>query len=108
MNASYNVQKADWENFIKNLQINYASAKLEMQRLIQILNTANMKKMTNLLRSTIEKAINENISKRRSCNQSKIWWSQNLINKKKLMTYSKKQWKNSKVQSNWLIDWLNS
>ena len=29
-NASYNVQKADWNNFIKNLQSNYASAKSQM------------------------------------------------------------------------------
>ena len=34
LNASYNVQKADWENFDKNLQLNYASAKSKMQMLI--------------------------------------------------------------------------
>ena len=60
-----------------------------------------MKKMTILLRSTIEKAIVENISKWQLCNQSKVWWSQSLIDKRKFMNYSKKQWKNSKIQSNW-------
>ena len=101
LNATYNVQKADWENFKKNLQSNYASTKFEMQILMMTSNIENMKKMTILLRSTIEKAINENISKRRSCNQSKVWWSKNLTNKRKIMTYEKRQWKSSRVQSNW-------
>ena len=101
LNATYNVQKADWENFKKNLQSNYASTKFEMQILMMTSNIENMKKMTILLRSTIEKAINENISKRRSCNQSKVWWSKNLTNKRKIMIYEKRQWKSSRVQSNW-------
>ena len=29
LNALYNVQKADWNNFIKNLQLNYVSAKIK-------------------------------------------------------------------------------
>ena len=58
-------------------------------------------KKTISLRSTIEDAIVENISKRRSCNQSKVWWSQALTNKRKIMTYSKRQWKNFKTQSDW-------
>ena len=33
LNASYNVQKTDWNNFIKNLQLNHAFAKLKMQTL---------------------------------------------------------------------------
>ena len=40
--------------------------------LTQTLNIENMKKMTILLRLTIENAIDENISKRSSCNQSKV------------------------------------
>ena len=72
LNASYKVQKANWINFIKNLQSNYASAKSKMQKLIQTLNFENMKKMTILLRSTVENAIVESILKRRSCNQSKV------------------------------------
>ena len=91
LNATYNVQKADWENFKKNLQSNYASTKFEMQILMMTSNIENMKKMTILLRSTIEKAINENISKRRSCNQSKVWWSKNLTNKRKIMIYEKRK-----------------
>ena len=55
-----------------------------------------MKKMIILLRSTIEDAIVENISKRRSCNQLKVWWLQTLTNKRKIMAYSKKQWEFSK------------
>ena len=73
LNALYNVQKANWNNFIKNLQSNYASAKLKMQTLSQSSNIENMKKIIILLRLTIENAINKNISKRRSCNQSKVW-----------------------------------
>ena len=83
LNTLYNVQKAGWNNFIKNLQLNYASAKAKMQKLIQSSNIENIKKMILLLRSTIEDAINENISKRRSCNQSKVWWSNELANKRK-------------------------
>ena len=44
LNAFYNVQKADWNNFIKNLQSNYSVAKLKIQTLIQSLNIENMKK----------------------------------------------------------------
>ena len=68
LNAIYNVQKADWKNFVQNLQSNYASAKIKMQMLIQTSNIENMKKMAILLRLTIEHAITKSISKRRSCN----------------------------------------
>ena len=54
-------------------------------------------KMAILLRLTIENALNENIPKRRPCNQSKVWWSKDLTNKRKFMAYSKRQWKNSKI-----------
>ena len=101
LNASYNVQKADWNNFIKNLQLNYASANFEMQTLSQSSNIENMKKRIILLRWTIENAINKNISKRRSCNQSKVWWSKVLTDKIELMIYSKRQWENFKIQSDW-------
>ena len=43
LNASYNVEKIDWNNFIKNLQSNYASAKSKMQTLSQSSNIENMK-----------------------------------------------------------------
>ena len=92
LNALYIVQKANWNNFIKDLQLNCASAKLEMQTLSQSSNIENMKKMAIVLRLTIENAINENNSKRRSCNQSKVWWLKALTEKTKLMTYSKIQW----------------
>ena len=107
MNVTLNVQKANWNNFVKNLQSNYETAKLKMKVLIQTPNIENMKKMVILLRSTIENAIHENISKRRSCNQSKVWWSKNLIDRRKIITYSKRQWKNSRLESDWdLFDWL--
>ena len=73
LNALYNVQTADWKNFIKNLQSNHVAAKFKIKTLSQSLNIENIKKITILLRSTIENAVNKNISKRRSCNQSKIW-----------------------------------
>ena len=44
LNALYNVQKADWNNFIKNLQLNYASAKLKKQTLSKSLNIEIWKK----------------------------------------------------------------
>ena len=68
LNATYNVQKADWKNFVQNLQSNYASAKIKMQMLSQTSSIENMKKMTILLRSTIENAITKNIPKRRLYN----------------------------------------
>ena len=90
LNTTYNVQKADWNNIIKNLQINYASAKLKMQTLIKFSNIENVKKMNILLRLTIENAINKNISKRRSYNQSTVWWLKSLTDKRQLMIYSKR------------------
>ena len=101
MTASYNLQKVNWINFIKNLQSSYASAKTKMQSLIQTLNIENMEKMAILLRSTIEDAIVENSSKKRLCNQSKIWWLQTVTDKRKFMTYLERQWKNFKIQSDW-------
>ena len=103
LNASYNVQKADWKNFIKNLQSNHSAAKLKMQTLSQSLNIENMNKMTILLRSTIKNAIKEHISKRRSCNQLKVWWSKDLTEKRKFIIYLKRQWKNFKIQSDWKL-----
>ena len=72
-----------------------------MQTLSQFLNIENLKKITILLRSTIQNAINEKISERRLCYQSKVWWSKVLINKRKIMIYSKRQWENFKIQSDW-------
>ena len=90
LNASYNVQKADWKNFIENLQSNHIASKLKIETLSQFPNIENMAKMAILLRSTIKNAINENIPKRRQCNQSKVWWSKDLTDKRKFMAYSKR------------------
>ena len=101
LNASYNVQKADRKNFIKNLQANHAAAKLKIQTLSQSSNIENRRKITILLPLTIKNAINENISKRRLCNQSKVWWSKDWTDKRKFMIYSKRQWKHFKIQLDW-------
>ena len=57
---------------MKNLQSSYALEKVKIQNFFQFSNIENMKKMIILLRSTIDNVINENISKRRSCNQLKV------------------------------------
>ena len=44
LNAFYKVHKANWNNFMKNLQSNYAVAKFKMQTLIQSSDIENMKK----------------------------------------------------------------
>ena len=44
LNATYNVQRADWKSFVQNLQSNYTSAKVKIQMLIQISNIEKMKK----------------------------------------------------------------
>ena len=73
LNALYNVQKANCNNFFENLHLNHVFTKWKLQTLNQFLNIENMKKMTILLCWTIENAINENNSKRRLCNWSKVW-----------------------------------
>ena len=42
LNATYNVQKPDRKNCIKNLQENYVSTNLKMQTLIKSSNIENM------------------------------------------------------------------
>ena len=74
------------------MHLTHSSAKLKMQTLSQSLDIENMKKMIMLLRLTIENAINKNISKRRSYNQSKVWWSKVLIDKKTFTVLKRKHW----------------
>ena len=92
--------------FKKQIEINLLKicnqfTHLEMQTLSQFSNIENMQKMVYLLRLAIENAIDEKILKRRLCNQSKVWWSKVLTNKREFMIYSKQQWKNFKIWSDW-------
>ena len=72
LNASYNVPKSKLNQFYQKSAIESRICKIKNASVNLNFNCEKYEKMTILLRSTIKDAIVENISKRRSCNQSKV------------------------------------
>jgi hypothetical protein len=72
MTKKFNTQKADWNKFNQYFKNNHSSIKNRMSRLLNNSQSKNLNEEAKLLRDVIIKASNQAISKRRSCENSKV------------------------------------
>jgi hypothetical protein len=73
MIEKFNTQKADWNKFNQYFKDNHSSIKTRMTRLMINSNVDNLNEEAKLLRNVIIEASNQSISKRRFCENSKVW-----------------------------------
>ena len=68
----------------------------------QTLNQEQMKEIACNLRNLITKAAEQNISRRKSCSRSKVWWNSNLTVLRKEMTKQNRIYKRfNQSQQQW-------
>jgi L-lactate utilization protein LutC len=102
MTKKFNTQKTNWNKFAQYFKNNYSSIKDRMTRLLINFTSNNLNKRTKLLRNVIVEASNQFISKKRSCENSKIWWTEKLTQLKKNLARAKRMHKVSQTKENLL------
>jgi len=98
LNSLYNMIKADWTKFAKELQ----------QKSEKILNLAknlnlSLKDLENIVisfRNLIVDAANQYILKKKSSIKTKVWWHDDLNSLRKSISLVKRIWKLNKTKSN--------
>jgi FtsZ-binding cell division protein ZapB len=75
MTKKFNTQKANWNKFSQYLKDNHSNIKNRITRLLNNYDSKNLNEDAKLLRDVIIEASNQFFSKRRLCENSKVWWS---------------------------------
>ncbi len=99
----FNTQKANWNKFSDYFKENHTRIKNRMSHLLNNSNSKNLNKEAKLLRDEIIEASNRTISKRRSRENSKVWWTDELTRLRKNLARTKRMYKASKTKENLLI-----
>ncbi len=100
MNGAFNTQKANWEKFNQYLKDNHSSVKSQMIQLMSNSTTKNLNEGAILLRDVIVNASNLSIPKRRPCENSKVWWTDELTQLRKNLARAKRMHKSSRTEQN--------
>jgi len=98
LNSLYNMIKADWTKFAKELQ-------QKLEKILNLIKNLNfsLKDLKNIVisfRNLIIDAANQYISKRKAFIKIKVWWHNNLNAFKKSLSLAKRNWKFNKTESN--------
>ncbi len=93
MIEKFNTQKANWNKFSEYFKNNHSNIKSRMSRLLNNSCSKNLNEDAKLLRDVIIEASNQFISKRRSCENSKVWWTDELTQLKKNLAKAKRTYK---------------
>jgi hypothetical protein len=100
MTKKFNTQKANWNKFSQYFKDNYSSIKNKMSRLLINSTLDSLNEEAKLLRNVIIETSNQSISKRRSCENSKVWWTNELTQLRKNLARAKRMHKVSKTEEN--------
>ncbi len=100
MTESFNTQKANWNKFSQYFKNNHASIKNRMIQLMNNFVSKNLNEDAELLRDHIIETSNQSIFKRRSCENSKVWWTNELTEFRKNLARSKRTYKSSRTEEN--------
>ncbi len=95
LNASYNLQKADWKDFEKHLQKAKDKMIVKMQRI------TSLKAKVIYLMKCIKNTVKLFIFKQRICAKSKLWWNNELIEMRKTLSSKKRIWKRCRNDDAW-------
>jgi hypothetical protein len=102
MTRKFNTQKANWNKFSQYFKNNHSSIKDRMTSLLINSTSNNLNEKTKLLKDVIVEASNQFISKKRSCENSKIWWTEELTQFKKNLARTKRMHKALQTKENLL------
>ncbi len=100
MTKQFNTQKANWNKFSEYFKNNHSSIKSRMSILLNNLCQKNLNEDAKLLRNVIIETSNRFISKRRSCGNSKVWWTNKLTQLKKNLAKAKRMYKVLSTEEN--------
>jgi hypothetical protein len=100
MTKKFNTQKTNWIKFNQYLKDNHLNVKKQMTQLLNNSTTKNLNEETKLLRDVMIKTSNHSISKRRSCENFKVWWTDELTQLKKNLAKAKRMYKVSRTKEN--------
>ncbi len=95
LNASYNLQKADWKDFEKHLQKTKDKMIVKMQRITSL--EAKVIYLTECIKNTVKLFA----FKQRICAKSKLWWNNELIKRRKTLSSKKRIWKRCRNDDAW-------
>ncbi len=100
MTRKFNTQKTNWNRFAQYFKNNHSSIKDWMTRLLINSTSNSLNERAKLLKNVIIETSNQFISKKRSCENSKIWWTNELTQLKKNFAKAKRMYKASKRKEN--------
>ncbi len=95
LNASYNLQKADWKDFDEHLQKIKDKMIVKMQKITRL--EAKVIYLTKYIKNTVKLFV----FKQRICVKSKLWWNNELIERQKTLSSKKRIWKRCKNDDAW-------
>ncbi len=95
LNASYNLQKADWKDFDEHLQKIKDKMIVKMQKITRL--EAKVIYLTKYIKNTVKLFV----FKQRICVKSKLWWNNELIERQKTLLSKKRIWKRCKNDDAW-------
>ncbi len=95
LNASYNLQKADWKDFDEHLQKTKDKMIVKMQKITSL--EAKVIYLTECIKNTVILFV----FKQRICAKSKLWWNNELIEMRKTLSSKKRIWKRCRNDDAW-------
>ncbi len=95
LNASYNLQKADWKDFDEHLQKTKDKMIVKMQRITSL--EAKVIYLTECIKNTVKLFV----FKQRICVKSKLWWNNKFIERWKTLLSKKRIWKRCRNDDAW-------
>jgi hypothetical protein len=100
MIEKFNTQKANWNKFSQYVKDNHSSIKSRMTWLMSDSMSKNLNERAKCLRDVIIETLNKFTSKRWSCENSKVWWINELTQLKKNLARVKRTHKVSRTKKN--------
>ena len=97
MSGSFNIKKADWEKFEKDLKY---EAKLNESTFESMNSFEELEAAALKLQKIIQKAAESSIPLRRFSEKSKVWWNEDISNKRKHFSSKKRYWKKHSTSLN--------
>jgi len=95
LNASYNLQKVDWKDFDEYLQKTKDKMIIKMQRITSL--EAKVIYLTECIKNTVKLFV----FKQRICAKLKLWWNNELIERRKTLSSKKRIWKRCRSDDAW-------
>src|SRR6266511_2455651 len=95
----YNLKKADWKEFHKELKDSSNQAKFQWNPAASS-HVEELKKQAENLQILIQNAAEKTIPKRKASSRSKPWWNDHISELRKILRREKNRWKKSRTEEN--------